>query len=58
LDCGPGKKAPSKVVSLKLDYNSTIGCDGVEALCLGLRSNTVLKVRVRLRVDPCVRCAT
>jgi hypothetical protein len=43
LDCGPDKKAPSKVVSLKLDYNSTIGCDGVEALCLGLRSNTVLK---------------
>jgi len=36
-------KKTSKVVSLKLDYNSTIGCEGAAALCEGLRSNTVLK---------------
>lgn len=41
LNCAPNK--PSKIVSLKLDYNSTIGCEGAAALCLGLRSNTVLK---------------
>ena len=41
LDCAPGKV--NKIVSLKLDYNGTIGCEGAAALCLGLRSNTVLK---------------
>lgn len=56
LECGVGVdgcKAISNVLrsqklpgllTLKLDYNSEIGDDGVEALCEGLFTNTVLKV--------------
>lgn len=40
LDCQPH---PSKVVTLNLDYNDGIGCEGAKALCQGLLSNPVLK---------------
>jgi len=42
LDC-MGEPGPSKVVTLNLANNEMIGDEGCEALCLGLRSNTVLK---------------
>ena len=42
LDC-VGEPGPSKVVALDLANNEMIGDEGAEALCLGLRSNTVLK---------------
>ena len=41
LNCDEGW--PNKLVTLKLDYNNTIGSAGVTALCYGLRTNTVLK---------------
>jgi hypothetical protein len=32
------------LLTLKLDYNATLGAEGVVALCRGLRSNSTLKV--------------
>jgi hypothetical protein len=51
LCCMPDKNGieyPTKLVTLKLDYNNTLGSEGVTELCRGLRSNTVLKVHTSI----------
>jgi hypothetical protein len=37
----------ASLVSLVLDHNITLGADGVRGLCVGLRTNSLLRVRAR-----------
>ena len=39
-------KNPTKLLTLKINYNPQIGDDGVSNLCRGLFTNQVLKVRL------------